>query len=44
MTTGISLVVQWLRIRLSIQGTQVHFPVGEYYTSHRAIKPTHHNF
>ena len=44
MTTGISLVVQWLRICLSVQGTQVHFPVGEDSTSHGAIKPTHHDF
>ena len=26
---GISLVVQWLRIRLPMQGTQLQFPVQE---------------
>ena len=33
-----SLVVQWLRIHLPIQGTQVQSPVWEDSTCHRATK------
>ena len=38
---GSSLVEQWLRICLPLQGTQVRFLVQEDPTSHRATKPEH---
>ena len=38
-----SLVVQCLRIRLPVQGTQVRALVREDPTCHRATKPVHHN-
>ena len=40
---GTSLVVQWLRIRLLMQGTRVQALVGEDPTCHGATKPVHHN-
>ena len=42
--TGTSLVVQWLRILLPIQGTRVRALVWEDPTGHRATKPVHHNY
>ena len=41
---GTSLVVQWLRIRLPMQGTQVWSPVQEDPTCHKATKPMHHSY
>ena len=41
---GTSLVVQWLRICLPMQGTQVQSLVGEDSTWFRATKPVHHNY
>ena len=41
---GVSLVVQWLRIHLPMQGTQVQSPVQEDPTGHEATKPIHHNY
>ena len=43
-TFGTSLVVQWLRIRLPTQGTQVRALVGEDPTCRGAAKPVHHNY
>ena len=40
---GTSLVVQWLRIRLPMQGTQVRALVREDPTCHGATKPVSHN-
>ena len=40
---GTSLVVQWLRIRLPMQGTQVQDLAQEDSTCLRATKPVHHN-
>ena len=39
-----SLVVQWLRIRLPMQRTQVQSMVPEGPTCRGATKPTHHNY
>ena len=39
-----SLVVQWLRIHLPMQGTQVRALVQEDPTCHGATKPVHHNY
>ena len=39
-----SLVVQWLRIRLPMQGTQVRALVREDSTCRGATKPVHHNY
>ena len=39
-----SLVAQWLRIRLPMQGTQVRALVREDPTCHRATKPLRHNY
>ena len=39
-----SLVVQWLRIRLPMQGTWVRALVWEDPTCHRATKPLRHNY
>ncbi|KAJ8785461.1 hypothetical protein J1605_007058 [Eschrichtius robustus] len=39
-----SLVVQWLRIRLPAQGTQVRALVWEDPTCHGATKPVQHNY
>ena len=41
---GTSLVVQWLRIRLPMQGTRVQDLVREDPTCCRATKPGHHNY
>ena len=41
---GTSLVAQWLRIRLPMQGTRVRSLVQEDPTCHRATKPVHHNY
>ena len=38
-TSRTSLVAQWVRIRLPIQGTRVGFLVGEDSMYHRATKP-----
>ena len=42
--TGASLVVQWLRIHLPMQGTQVRSLVREDRTCHRATKSVRHNY
>ena len=42
--SGASLVVQWLRIRLPMQGTQVRALVREDPTCLGATKPVHHNY
>ena len=39
-----SLVVQWLRIHLPVQGTQVRSPVCEDPTGLRETKPSCHNY
>ena len=39
-----SLVAQWLRIRLPMQGTRVRALVREDPTCRRATKPVHHNY
>ena len=39
-----SLVGQWLRIRLPMQGTRVQALVREDPTCHGAIKPVRHNY
>ena len=41
---GISLMAQWLRIRLPTQGTQVRSLVQEDPTCCRATKPVRHNY
>ena len=41
---GASLVAQWLRIRLPMQGTQVQALVQEDPTCHGATKPVCHNY
>ena len=41
---GTSLVVQWLRICLPMQGTRVPSLVQEDPTCCRATKPVHHNY
>ena len=43
MSYGASLVVQWLRILLAMQGTRIWFLVQEDPTCHGANKPVHHN-
>ena len=43
-TKGTSLVVQWLRIRLSMQGTWVRALVQEDPTCRGATKPVRHNY
>ena len=42
--TGTSLVVQWLRVRLPMQGTGVRALVQEDPTCHGATKPVCHNY
>ena len=44
MTAGTSLVVQWLRIHLPMQGTWVWSLVWEDPTCRRATKPVRHNY
>ena len=39
-----SLVVQWLRIHLLMQGTRVQALVGEDRTCRRPAKPVRHNY
>ena len=39
-----SLVAQWLRIRLPMQGTRVRAPIREDPTCHGATKPVRHNY
>ena len=41
---GTSLVVQWLRIHLPMQGMWIPSLVWEDSTRHRAAKPMHHNY
>ena len=41
---GTSLMVQWLRIRLPMQGTWVRALVQEDATCRGATKPLHHNY
>ena len=41
---GTSLVAQWLRIRLPMQGTRVRALVREDPTYHRASKTVSHNY
>ena len=41
---GVSLVVQWLRICLPMQGTRVRALVREDPTCRRATKPVRHNY
>ena len=41
--SGTSLAVQWLRIYLPVQGTQVQSLVREDPTCHGATKPVRHN-
>ena len=41
---GASLVVQWLRIRLPMQGTQVQALAWEDPTCHGGAKPVSHNY
>ena len=43
-TLGTSLVTQWMRICLLLQGTWVQSLVQEDPTSSGATKPTHHNY
>ena len=40
----VSLVAQWLRIRLPVQGMRVQALVQEDPTCRRATKPVHHNY
>ena len=42
--TGASLVAQWLRIHLTMQGTWVQALVQEDPTYHGATKPVRHNY
>ena len=42
--SGTSLVVQWLRIQLPMQGTRVRALVQEDLTCHVAAKPVRHNY
>ena len=42
LTEGFPLVVQWLRIHLPTQGTQVQSLVREITTCCRVIKPTYY--
>ena len=42
--SGTSLVAQWIRIRLPMQGTWVQSLVREDPTCHGATKPVHHNY
>ena len=44
MLVGASLVVQWLRICLPMQGTQVRSLVWEDPTCRGATKPVRHNY
>ena len=44
ISAGASLVAQWLRIRLPVQGTQVQALVREDPTCRVTTKPGHHNY
>ena len=44
MIIATSLMVQWLRIHLPMQGTQVQSQVQEDPTGHGAAKPIHLNY
>ena len=44
MGLGASLVVQWLRVRLPMPGTQVRSLVWDDPTCRGAAKPVHHNY
>ena len=44
ITRGTSLVAQWLRICLAMQGTRVRALVQEDPTCHRAAKPVRHDY
>ena len=44
MVSWTSLVVQWLRIRLPMQGTRIRALVREDPTCRRAAKPVRHNY
>ena len=44
MYSGTFLVEQWLRIRLSMQGTRVRYLVREDPTCRGATKPVRHNY
>ena len=44
ITWGTSLVSQWLRIRLQMQGTWVRPLLWEDPTCHGATKPVRHNY
>ena len=44
LKVGTSLVAQWLRIHLPMQGTRVQSLVWEDSTCHRATKPMRHNY
>ena len=44
LPTGASLVVQWLRICLLMQGTWVRALVWEDPTCHAAMRPVSHNY
>ena len=44
ISVGTSLVVQWLRIHLPVQGTQVRSLVLEYHTCCGATKPERYNY
>ena len=44
MNEGASLVAQWLRIHLPMQGTRVRALVWEDPTCRRATKPMRHNY
>ena len=43
-TIGVSLMAQWLRIRLPMQGTWLRALVREDPTCCGATKPVHHNY
>ena len=44
LAVGTSLVAQWLRIRLPMQGTRARALVREHPTCRRATKPVRHNY
>ena len=44
MLRGTSLVAQWLRIHLPMQGTRVRALVREDPICHRSTKPVRHNY
>ena len=44
LQTGASLVAQWLRICLPMQGTRVQAPVWEDPICHGATRPVSHNY